>query len=279
MYQWSYLWASADIDLSDWHYDHLGPTTYTWLAHDAAENLTRRQRFTVHFGRRRPKSDPGSFHRRARDIADSLASSIRQRHPALHFDERFRIIGRASVALQLIPHQEWHPEFHRTSAPPRIVSCDASWSDSRHVRAGISIDKKSFSINLAPAEPRISSQAEFLGVCLAMLTNTAERTPLLVRCDSINAVTEAQYLGKGIMPSWMYRESGDVAQRLAIAAMTSMRLRPVIVKHVPRTRTTKAHEAATYHAPETGVFHIRTWAKKQGIPLSWYDVDRGLVRP
>lgn len=282
-YRWIYLWASADVDLTHWrpgYRDHLGPTTLTWLADETAANLIHKQRFTVHFGRRSKKSDPGTFHGLARKIADTLLTSVRQRHPELCFDERFRIISRTSAVLQFIPRQEWHPDFHRTDTAPRVVSCDASWKDSAHVRAGITGDRKaSVSINLAPAHPHTSGQAEFLGVCLAMLTGAAERIPLLVRCDNTSAVAEAHLLGKGIMPSWMYRESTELAQRIAIAAMTSMRIRPVVVKQVQRAGVSRAHEAAAYHAPEIEVLHPRTWAKKQGTPLGWLDVDRGLIRP
>lgn len=160
------------------------------------------------------------------------------------------------------------------------MQCDASWqSPPASTGRGITRSGKfSVRIDLAPAAPANSTQAEFLGLCLAVLTRSNRRLPLLAGCDQETAVKGALLLGKGILPSWVLRDGSDLTQRIAIAAMNSRCLRPGIIRQVQRFKVSWADRAAACNADRTDVLHPKTWARRQGMPLTWDDRHWGVIR-
>lgn len=278
----TYLWASADVDMTGWRSPRdLGPTAASALAEQAAAHLRRRERFTVCLHKRAPlHANRTEFRRHVRQLADTLTTSLHQRHPGLCTEHRLVPCGRFSQALQLLPADEWHPDRHKNGTTPYRVQCDASWRNADHARVGIVGAKRiNVAIDLAHCATRSSGQAEFLGLCLAVLTGLGDRTPLLVHGDEETAVAEARRLYDGILPSWLHHQDNSLAQRLAIAATTAMRLRPVSIRQVPRRKVHWADVAAGHKSDHPGgLMQPKTWANRQGIRLSWYDEHRGLIR-
>lgn len=283
-YYWrSYLWASAAIDLTTWGTrgpDTFGSTTLTYLANEVAIHLRRAERYTLclysaYVDRNTKRVE--AFRTRARDAAEAITAAVRLRHPGLDFTPQIFQYNRACTILRLLPADEWHPAREETGAEPLAIQCDSSWKSIDQTRAGITWSHDTeIRINLSPAAPASNVQAEFLALALATLTQVRDRTPLDITADQKEAVRAVSLLSKGIMPPWMYTESSDLAQRIVIAAMTSMRLRPVTIRWAKRTQVFRADKIAAWDGPLTDILAPTTWAKRQGMPLTWVDKDRGL---
>lgn len=281
-----YLWASAAVDIPSRGHG-IGPTALAHLVHRAARHLAHRERYTIHLNHRHRPDDladidllPELFagaRRQTLQAAHEVIGSLRWGHPHLDFTpELVALSGKTSI-LRLLPVGEWHPTRVFAAAEPLLVQCDASWPSSRRARAGIVRPGiESVSIDLSATQTRGNPQAEFLGLCLALLTDATNLTPLRVQCDETSAVRDARLLYEGHLPAWVYRSDNDLTLRITVTAMTAVRLRPVAIEHVPRQQLRPAHEAASYATFQPDLLHPKSWARKQGIPLSMYDKDRGL---
>lgn len=96
----SYLWAGADIDMSDWGpHCHLGLAALTLLADSTAAHLAQAERYTVLLHTRQPIRNAhavAKFHSRAQTAA-AITTALRSRRPGLRFSDR------AALAVQYIP--------------------------------------------------------------------------------------------------------------------------------------------------------------------------------
>lgn len=285
-YKWSYLWGGAYIQMgtelhNPWDLQLLGPSALDYLTTSAVTHLKRSERFSLCIDRgiSLPLGHPPvALERLARDVAKTMTSTIRHKDPGIDFTTCNRTYGRHSVYVQFIPADEWHPE-PTARTKPALIECDASWRSPQQARAGIArAGNRVVTVDLALLEARSSIHAEYFGLCLAMLTGISERLPLLISCDSEAVVDFSQLITEGLVPPWIHSGANDLAQRLAIAAMTCAHLRPVTVQWVPRRKVTKADSAARYDDPSRQALNPKTWANYQGMPLSWLDKDRGVVR-
>lgn len=276
----TYLWASAAVDV-DWRIwqPALGDGALVFLSDTAAAHLERRERYTLHISKHYTSQHPYRVERAAQQAlaaVQDLTDTLHERRPELQFTARTLAPNRKTTVLQLIPADERHPTVAPATTTPLTVQCDASWPGTQHARAGITYLGASVSIDLGQAETQGNPEAEFLALCLALLTGAADRTPLAVQGDETSAVRDARLLHEGLLPGWIYHHGNHLAQRLAIAAMTAVRMRPATIDHVPREKLPTAHLAAAHATFRPDLLHPRTWARKQGIALSWYDNERGL---
>ncbi|MGW9067838.1 hypothetical protein ACWGQT_00100 [Streptomyces yangpuensis] len=184
----------------------------------------------------------------------------------------------AETVVQFIPHSEWHPGAPKSSRL-LAVQCDASFADAAHARGGIHSASGTHRVDLAAVDLSNSAEAEFITLCLATLTSADQRQPLRIRCDNEPAVAAAQRLHSGQLPKWVRNDASDLAQRIVIAATTSVRLRPVEILHVLRDRVVRADAVASVNRVSNELMHPRNYARKQGMMLSWNDSQRGLDRP
>ncbi|RZU28248.1 hypothetical protein EV284_6414 [Streptomyces sp. BK022] len=271
----AYLYASASIQVRYMH--GIGPTALALLADTVTRHLVQRERFTVHLDGWYP---PKSRHFRWMNDKEndrtvkSLEDTVRNRFPG-PFGIDVVQTAKSNLLIRFVPHDEWHPEPAAAPGPPVLATSDASYRGPHHARAGIAVNGTATTIDLAPAGHIDSNGYEFLAVCLALLTAVGERSPLTVRSDSTEAVREGRFLREGQMPSWVYRHGNEVVQRVAASAMSASRLRPVRIEHVPRENVAAAHYAAFSAAGECPMA-MRSWATRQGMPLSWVDAQRGL---
>ncbi|GHH54733.1 hypothetical protein GCM10018773_58180 [Streptomyces candidus] len=164
------------------------------------------------------------------------------------------------------------------------VSSDASFATTQKARAGIHVSRRGYprkgvAVDLGPAGIQSSTQAEFLALCLAVMVRVDQRRPLIVQADEESSVRDLEALREGCLPRWLRRDGSDLAQRVAVTAMAALHLRTVSISHVPRRKVAQAHELAhignTDSRLNNSLYHPRTFARNQGIPLSWNDRDRG----
>ncbi|MFE0400239.1 ribonuclease H family protein [Paenibacillus lactis] len=274
-----YLWASAAVSVSPWRLA-LAPTALSLLADTVSAHLAARERFTVYFDWRYSvtwSQQRKQCARRAHEAAEVLRHAIETRNPAREMTVETICYSSCSL-VRFVPTDEWHPEPGAAPGPPQSVLCDASYKKQPHEsRAGLSLDNREIvAIDLLQAAPRDSSQAEFLAVCLALLTGADARGPLTVYSDEKGAVHDARLLHRGQMPAWLYWHGNDLAVRIAVAAMTAVRLRQVTIEWRPRAFVGQAHRAASLSKPDGSPWAPRKWAARQGVPLSWHDRQRGL---
>ncbi|WP_405814566.1 hypothetical protein OG241_08195 [Streptomyces sp. NBC_01390] len=271
-----YLYASAVISISP-RMAGLGPTTLALLADMVTERLNLRERFTVYLDWRRWTAVHlrGDCALKARRVASSLIAAVRCRPSSAGLHAKMISHNRFQLVLRFTPADEWHPA---TSLPgqPLTVVCDASFVDARNVRAGIATGDTVTTVDLSGTGCDRSSNAEFLTLCLALLTGVRERGPLTVYADETEAVRAGLLLREGQFPPWVYRHGDDLTQRITLAAMTACRLRPVHIEHLPRERVGQAHQAADATIANAYMLSPRTWAVRQGMNLSWLDSQRGL---
>ncbi|MFD3422602.1 RNase H family protein [Streptomyces decoyicus] len=215
------------------------------------------------------------------DIEKALTGSVSTRYP--RFTVR-RLGFRHHRVLRLVPEQEWHPPC-AVQTGEVTVQCDASFSPRTHdARAGIVAEGTVRTVDLRTVKASSCNHAEFFALCLAMLTAAADRRALCVYSDSRAAIQDARRLYGGLLPGWLvghneYDEQDGLAVRLAIAAMTSTRLRPVQVRWAHRGMVRAAHHAASLMKMPGEMMLPRTWARQQGIHLSWNDEQRSVARP
>ncbi|WP_327359730.1 hypothetical protein [Streptomyces sp. NBC_01304] len=261
----------------------LGPTALAWLADTAADHLARGERFTVYLplGYRKTRSETLEARQvRAEATIADLVGNLRLRHPRVEFDHRRLDVARFQINLVLTPAHEWHPTPDHETPDPLTVRSDASFADDGRARAGISITarRRSYAVDLSGMGLEGSAQAEFIALALAMLVGVSERTPLTVLGDEETAIRHARLLHTGQMPLWVVESGSDLAQRIAVAAMTAVRLRHVHIRHVQRRYVERAHTEAAVNVAHGSLVQPRNFARHQGIQLSWYDKARGLVR-
>lgn len=273
-----YLYASAVIMIQPRRIA-LGPTALQYLADTVMWHLDQQERFTLYFDWRYWDSKPHwrrGCARQAQVAAYTIEEAVRSCYPypiAVEWVEH----NRFSLAARFVPANEWHPAPPVRPGPPVTLYCDASRTDEQ-VRGGIAVAGTTYTIDLTDTGITRSSDAEFLTVCLALLTAAGERSPLTVYADQTEAVCAGQMLGEGLMPRWVYLHGSELAQRIVVAAMTASRLRPIRVEQIPRNQVHRAHVAADATVTNEHMLTSRNWARRQGLPLSWKDWQRGLNR-
>lgn len=273
-----YLYASAVINVHPRRVP-LGPTALALLADTVTRHLAQRERFTVYLDWRgwwRGYLRQASA-RYAEVAAHTITQAVRARAPGRDISIEQLGHNRFSLVLRFVPADEWHPRPAGAGGQPVTVYCDASEA-SGHVRGGIAASDHTVTVDLDATGINRNSDAEFLTVCLALLTAAGQNSPLTVYADETEAVRAGRLLYDGQIPPWVYRHGTDLTQRIVVAAMTASRLRPVHIEHTTRNRVHQAHVAADATVANEYMLSPNTWATRQGINLSWEDRQRGLDR-
>ncbi|MET8696882.1 hypothetical protein ABZV65_30580 [Streptomyces bauhiniae] len=272
----TYLYASASIQT---RYKHgIGPTALALLADNITRHLAQRERFTVHLDGWYSASSKHFCRINDKEndrTVKALEDTVRNRFAGPFGTDVVRT-ATSNLLIRFVPHDEWHPEPTAAPGPPVLATCDASYRELHHARAGIAVNGTATTVDLAPAGDVGSTGSEFLAVCLALLAAVGQRSPLTVCSDSAQAVREGRLLREGQTPAWLYRHGNQVAQRVALSAMSASRLRPVHIEKVPRKDVGAAHDAAYPDAASNSALTMRNWAARQGTRLSWVDHQRGL---
>lgn len=272
-----YLWASAVLALHP-RRSQLGPTALANLADTAVAHLSHRERFTLYLDWRswtRPDLRRIS-EQNAKKIGRQVEHAVQHRMTSAGMTCRVIDQNRFCWAVQFLPADEWHPEPAQDPGPHLDVVCDASFHSASKVRAGIVIQGEPVHIDLSTTGVENSSSAEFLTLCLAVLAGAHQRSPLTVVSDEQEAVRAAGLLREGVMPLWVHRHGSELVQRIAVAAMAGLHLRPVTIRQAPRTQVKAAHNAAADSTQSEYLLLPRTYALRQGIALSWQDGQRGI---
>ncbi|MDX3020134.1 hypothetical protein [Streptomyces acidiscabies] len=216
-----YLYASAVINVKPQRAP-LGPTTLTVLTDAITRHLTQRERFTVYFDWRHwTKSNrrrSSAVH--ARVAAHTIAHHVRSGPAGRTMRVQSLEHNKYSPVMRFMPDDEWHPAPTDEPGFPITVHCDASLArvQGEQVRGGIAVGKETYTVDLSAAGITRSANAEFLTVCLALLTGARERSPLTVYADETEAVRAGKLLREGQIPPHGCTGTGRILRTGSLSA-------------------------------------------------------------